>query len=77
MLSIENSDSEIIVIIIIIKIIIIIIIIIVIINTFLYGAFTKVNTPYNDLHYSTGDLTRLVVSTSCNVEVYNLLKVQR
>ena len=35
------------IIIIIIKIIIIIIIII--INTFLYGAFTKLNAPYNDL----------------------------
>ena len=30
-------------------IIIIIIIIIIITNTFLYGAFTKLNAPYNDL----------------------------
>ena len=30
-------------------IIIIIIIVIMIINTFLYGAFTKLNAPYNDL----------------------------
>ena len=33
----------------IIVIITIIIIIIIIINTFLYGAFTKLNAPYNDL----------------------------
>ena len=33
----------------IIIIIIIIIIVIMIINTFLYGAFTKLNAPYNDL----------------------------
>ena len=30
-------------------IIVIITIIIIIINTFLYGAFTKLNAPYNDL----------------------------
>ena len=30
-------------------IVIIIIIIIITINTFLYGAFTKLNAPYNDL----------------------------
>ena len=43
-------------------------------NTFLYGAFTKFNVPYNDLHYSTGDLTRLVVSASGNPAVYILLE---